>query len=76
MTARTLEQELAVNMALRATGKRNVSLNKAAADVARRLSKSESASARWVGADALRELTSAALAKRLATSARPSARKK
>ena len=56
----------AVNMALRATGKRNVPLNTAAVTVARRLAESDDDSARWVGKDALRELTSPALAKRLA----------
>jgi 3-methyladenine DNA glycosylase AlkD len=56
----------AVNMALRATGKRNPALNAAAAKVAGRLSASSNAAARWVGKDALRELTSPALMKRLA----------
>jgi 3-methyladenine DNA glycosylase AlkD len=56
----------AVNMALRATGKRNPALNAAAATVAGRLSASSNAAARWVGKDALRELTSPALMKRLA----------
>jgi 3-methyladenine DNA glycosylase AlkD len=55
----------AVNMALRATGKRNPALNAAAATVAGRLCASSSAAARWVGKDALRELASPALAKRL-----------
>ena len=55
----------AVNMALRAVGKRNRALNTAAVDVARRLAASEDATARWVGKDALRELTSAGVAKRL-----------
>ena len=56
----------AVNMALRATGKRNPALNAAAATVAGRLSASSNAAARWVGKDALRELTSPALMQRLA----------
>jgi len=55
-----------VNMALRATGKRNSALNAAAVEVARRLSVSEDSTPRWIGKDALRELTSPALAKRLA----------
>ena len=46
----------AVNMALRATGKRNRSLRKAAVTVARRLADSDDATARWIGKDALREL--------------------
>ena len=55
----------AVNMALRAIGKRNRALNAAAVVVARRLAASEQASARWVGTDALRELTSPGVARRL-----------
>ena len=55
----------AVNMALRAIGKRNRKLNAAAVDVARRLAKSTDAAARWVGKDALRELTSPGVVKRL-----------
>jgi 3-methyladenine DNA glycosylase AlkD len=56
----------AVNMALRAIGKRNRALNAAAVTVARRLSTSPDATARWVGKDALRELTSPAVTRRLA----------
>lgn len=48
----------AVNMALRAIGKRNAALKKAAMTVARRLAESEDATARWIGKDALRELSS------------------
>ena len=55
----------AVNMALRAIGKRNRALNAAAVAVARRLADSQDAAARWVGKDALRELTSPAVARRL-----------
>ena len=55
----------AVNMALRAIGKRNRALNAAAVAVARRLADSKNATARWVGRDGLRELTSAAVTKRL-----------
>jgi 3-methyladenine DNA glycosylase AlkD len=55
----------ATNMALRAIGKRNRALNTAAVAVARRLAKSDDASARWVGSDALRELTSPGVSKRL-----------
>jgi 3-methyladenine DNA glycosylase AlkD len=46
-----------VNWALRAIGRRNAGLNAAAVAVARRLSSSPDAAARWVGRDALRELT-------------------
>ena len=59
----------ATNMALRAVGKRNRALNAAAVVVARRLAASEKASARWVGKDALRELTSPAVRTRLAARA-------
>ena len=55
----------ATNMALRAIGKRNRALNSAAVVVARRLAGSNDATARWVGRDALRELTSRALTTRL-----------
>ena len=55
----------ATNMALRAIGKRNRALNSAAVAVARRLAESKDPSARWVGKDALRELTSPALTRRL-----------
>ncbi|MEO7725036.1 MAG: DNA alkylation repair protein [Chthoniobacterales bacterium] len=48
----------AVNMALRAAGKRNLALNKGAAKVARRLAESSDPTSLWVGKDALRELTS------------------
>src|SRR5688500_5691996 len=55
----------ATNMALRAIGKRNRALNAAAVVVARRLAVSKDATARWVGQDALRELTSRAVTARL-----------
>ena len=55
----------AVNMALRAIGKRNRALNEAAVAAARRLAKSQDTTARWVGTDALKELTSAGVRKRL-----------
>jgi 3-methyladenine DNA glycosylase AlkD len=56
----------AVNMALRAIGKRNRALNAAATAVAERLAASPRAAARWVGKDALRELASPAVARRFA----------
>jgi 3-methyladenine DNA glycosylase AlkD len=46
----------AVNMALRAIGKRNRALRAAAVEVARRLAASDDATARWNGKDALRDL--------------------
>jgi 3-methyladenine DNA glycosylase AlkD len=60
----------AVNWALRQIGKRNRPLNVAAISVARRLAASADASPRWVGKDALRELTSLAVTGRLRASAR------
>jgi 3-methyladenine DNA glycosylase AlkD len=57
----------AVNMALRAIGKRNVALNAAAIVIARRLAESPEPAARWVGKDALRELTSPSVTRRLAS---------
>jgi 3-methyladenine DNA glycosylase AlkD len=47
-----------VSWALRTIGKRSPPLNAAAVKVARRLARSEEAPARWVGRDALRDLTS------------------
>jgi 3-methyladenine DNA glycosylase AlkD len=61
----------AVNMALRAVGKRNRALNAQALDVARRLARSAHDTTRWIGMDALRELSSKSVIRRLA--ARPSA---
>ncbi len=56
----------AVSWALRCIGKRNAKLNAAAVVVAKRLAKSETPAARWVGKDALRELGNTKLAERLA----------
>jgi len=56
----------AVNMALRAIGKRSPALNAAAVAVAQRLAVATEAAPRWVGKDALRELTSPSVTKRLA----------
>jgi 3-methyladenine DNA glycosylase AlkD len=56
----------AVNMALRATGKRNATLHAAAVATAERLAESADPTARWIGKDALRELTSAPVKRRLA----------
>ncbi|WP_135609621.1 DNA alkylation repair protein [Methanococcoides sp. AM1] len=55
----------AVNWALRQIGKRNLELNKKAIEVSQRLTGSNLASARWIGTDALKELTSEAVQKRL-----------
>lgn len=60
----------AVNWALRRIGRRNLALNAAAVTVARRLATSEEATCRWVGKDALRELTSPKVRSALARRAR------
>jgi 3-methyladenine DNA glycosylase AlkD len=55
----------AVNWALRSIGKRNRLLNRRAVAVAQALRRLDSPPARWVAADALRELTSKKVADRL-----------
>ncbi|MGM0771244.1 MAG: DNA alkylation repair protein, partial [Halobacteriota archaeon] len=55
----------AVNWALRQIGKRNPELNRKAIDLSEKLAVSKVASARWIGTDALKELTSEAVQKRL-----------
>lgn len=55
----------AVNWALRQIGKRNRKLNRAAIQTAREMRKMESRSARWIAADALRELESEGVERRL-----------
>jgi 3-methyladenine DNA glycosylase AlkD len=55
----------AVNWALRNIGKRNVALNQRAIGVAREIQKMDSKAARWIAADALRELMSEAVQKRV-----------
>jgi len=55
----------AVNWALRHIGKRNVYLNKCAIDVAIKIKSIDSKSARWIASDALRELKSDKIQKRL-----------
>jgi len=55
----------AVNWALRNIGKRNVKLNRAAIATGECLRKRESRAARWIAADALRELRSEAVQARL-----------
>ncbi len=54
----------AVNWALRQIGKRNRRLNRAAIRTARRIRRLESSAARWIAADALRELQSNIIQKR------------
>jgi 3-methyladenine DNA glycosylase AlkD len=55
----------AVNWALRHIGKRNLSLNRAALETARKIQQLDSKAARWIAADAIRELGSEAVQKRL-----------
>jgi|SRR5580692_1458192 3-methyladenine DNA glycosylase AlkD len=55
----------AVNWALRNIGKRNLQLNKAAIHCAERIRQQDSRTARWIAADALRELQSEAVQARL-----------
>src|SRR5882762_5338996 len=55
----------AVNLALRQIGKRNMKLNRAAIQEAARICKIDSRAARWIAADAQRELKSDAVQRRL-----------
>ena len=55
----------AVNWALRNIGKRNLRLNRAAISTARRIRRKDSRAARWIAADALRELEGEAVQARL-----------
>lgn len=55
----------AVNWALRNIGKRNTILNKAAIRTAREIRQIDSKAARWIAADAIRELESPAVRKKL-----------
>jgi 3-methyladenine DNA glycosylase AlkD len=55
----------AVNWALRQIGKRNPDLNRAAIQTAQEIQQLNSKSARWIAADALRELTSDKVQRRL-----------
>lgn len=55
----------AVNWALRQIGKRNKNLNKAAVTTAKEIQKLDSKPAKWIASDALRELESPAVKKRL-----------
>jgi 3-methyladenine DNA glycosylase AlkD len=60
----------AVNWALRQIGKRNLALNKKAIKAAEGISRIDSKSARWIAADALRELKSDKVKQRLAERAK------
>jgi len=54
-----------VSWALRGIGHRNRALNRAAVELAQRLAGSEDPAARWIGKDALRDVTRPALLRRL-----------
>jgi 3-methyladenine DNA glycosylase AlkD len=54
-----------VNWALRNLGKRNLCLNKAAIELAKELRQMDSKAVKWIGSDAVRELQSDAVQKRL-----------
>ncbi len=60
----------AINWALRQIGKRNIALNQMAVDCAERLVHRTEKSAKWIGRDALRELTSDKIVSRLDRAAR------
>jgi 3-methyladenine DNA glycosylase AlkD len=55
----------AVNWALRGIGRRNRTLNLAAVELARRFAASSEPAPRWIGKDALRQLTGEAVLRRL-----------
>jgi len=55
----------AVNWALRGIGKRNLNLNKFAINTAKEIQKINSKSAKWIASDALKELKSSAVQKRI-----------
>jgi 3-methyladenine DNA glycosylase AlkD len=59
-----------VNWALRGVGERNAALNAASVALARKLAASPDAAPRWVGKDALRQLESATVKRRLAKKAK------
>jgi 3-methyladenine DNA glycosylase AlkD len=59
-----------VNWALRTIGKRSADLHASAVETARRLAASPNPARRWVGKDALRDLASPAVARRVAARAR------
>ena len=65
----------AVNWALRQIGKRNMALNEAAIRAAKTIQKQDSRTAKWIAADALRELASLEVQKRLRGTAKKTSRK-
>lgn len=65
-----------VNWALRQIGKRNASLNRAAITLAHQIHGLDSPAARWIGSDALRELQSSAVQRRLTLRRAPGSQRK
>ncbi len=63
----------AVNWALRQIGKRNLRLNRMAIRTAKQIRAMDGGAARWIASDALRELTSPAVRRRLRARLRPTA---
>jgi 3-methyladenine DNA glycosylase AlkD len=63
----------AVNWALRSIGKRNAELNRVALKLAEQLAASDDRTARWIGKDAIRDLTGEKTLARLAKKAKPTA---
>lgn len=61
----------AVNWALRQIGKRNLTLNKKSIQIAEEINNMDSKSAKWIARDALRELKSEKVQKRLKTKTKP-----
>jgi 3-methyladenine DNA glycosylase AlkD len=55
----------AVNWALRQIGKRNMALNQKAIELAKEISNQESKAAKWIAADAIRELENEKIRKRI-----------
>lgn len=55
----------AINWALRQIGKRNIELNKKAIEIAKEIQRIDSKSAQWIASDAIRELTSERVQKKL-----------
>jgi 3-methyladenine DNA glycosylase AlkD len=55
----------ALNWALRHIGKKNIALNQKAIEIAKEIYKIDSKAARWIASDALRELKSEKVQKRL-----------
>ena len=55
----------AVNWALRQIGKRNANLNRKAIETSKEIENLDSRSAKWIASDAIRELTSESVRKRL-----------